>query len=495
VREQGGPEGGRGRDLSGRELGPYELEARIGGGLFAQVYRARHRALGQPRAVKVIDGGGDQPELAARFLLEAKTAAALGEPRPHPNIVAVLDYGVEGSLQYLVMEYVESLTLAQYLDRISPAQRRADTALRQCLWDVATALDFAHSRGVVHRDVKPANILIRTEGGRALLTDFGIAWVHHDANLTQVEQSVGTYAYMSPEQCESADELTGASDIYGFAAVLYEVAAGAPPFGRGLPAVAGHLGRPVPPLPAGVQGTAEMNAVLARGLAKAPADRYGTASALAAAFLTLFFAAPAANAGRPRTANVPALLVTGAGQGRPRRRPWRRFGAIVRAHRVLAAAVAIALIVGATAAVGAVVLTQPPQPVTAPVVLESIHGSVGTPMRFDGFQVSVLAVTYGADTAGAPAGGNQLALVTVSYTDVGSGPVAVSPYDWVVTDAQGTAYGAVVQGRDVGLPQMELAPQRSVRGIIQFAVPSGARDLVLHFDAEIGYRSASVNLR
>jgi tRNA A-37 threonylcarbamoyl transferase component Bud32 len=484
-------EGGRGRDLSGRELGPYELEARVGGGLFAQVYRARHRALGQPRAIKVIDGGGDQPELAARFLLEAKTAAALGQPRPHPNIVAVLDYGVEGSLQYLVMEYVESLTLAQYLDRISPAQRRADTALRQCLWDVATALDFAHSRGVIHRDVKPANILIRTESGRALLTDFGIAWVHHDANLTQVEQSVGTYAYMSPEQCESAEELTGASDIYGFAAVLYEVAAGSPPFGRGLPAVAGHLGRPVPPLPAGVRGTAEMNAVLARGLAKAAADRYGTASALAAAFLTLFFAASAANTGRPRTASVPAAPVTEAGQRRPR----RRLGAMVRAHRSVAAAIAIALIVAATAAVGAVVLTQPPQPVAAPVVLESIHGSVGTPMRFDGFQVSVLAVTYGAATAGVPAGGNQLALVTVSYTNVGISPVAVSPYDWVVTDAQGTPYGAVVLGRDVGLPQMELAPQRSVRGIIQFAVPSGAPDLVLHFDAEIGYRSASVNLR
>jgi serine/threonine protein kinase len=278
-----GVTGNGGRDLSGQLLGSYRLEGVIGSGAFGRVYRARHVALDVLRAVKVMQGDiADQPAFRARFLQEARTAANLS----HPNIVSVFDFGVQEGIQYLVLEYVESLTLGERLDRMPVRRRPEETELTRWLRDVAAALDHAHLQGVIHRDLKPSNVLVRTSDDRALLTDFGIARALSDQGLTQTGRSMGTYAYMSPEQCQGARSLTTVSDVYSLAAMLYEVATGSPPFGRGIASVAGHLERPPPPIRlAAPHLPRQVDAVLAKGLAKAPEDRQRTAGELVAAFL------------------------------------------------------------------------------------------------------------------------------------------------------------------------------------------------------------------
>ena len=137
-----------------------------------RVYRARHVALDVLRAVKVMQGDiAEQPAFRARFLQEARTAAGLS----HPNIVAVLDFGVQDGVQYLVMEHVESLTLGERLDRLPVRRRPADPTLPKWIHDIAAALDHAHLQGVVHRDLKPSNVLVRTRDERAMLTQAPIS--------------------------------------------------------------------------------------------------------------------------------------------------------------------------------------------------------------------------------------------------------------------------------------------------------------------------------
>jgi serine/threonine-protein kinase len=322
--------------LAGRWLGRYRLEEPVGAGGFGTVYRATDAELGTRRAVKVLrEGLAELPEFRGRFLREARVAATL----EHPNVVRVREYGVEHGLQYLVMDFVEAATLADHLVSLAPRQRLADPLVRRAVRDVASALDHAHGLGVVHLDLKPANVLLRRDDGRALLTDFGIARTRPDADATMTGRTLGTYAYMSPEQCRGDAPLTPRSDVYSLAALLHEVATGRPPYGHGLPAVAGHLGGAPPAAREADPGLpAELDAVLRRGLAADPAERQGSAGELAAGFLE-------ATAGPvPATASpVPA-----AGRRPARRAPGRR-GA-----RGLP--VALAAATGLSVAAGAVVL-------------------------------------------------------------------------------------------------------------------------------------------
>ena len=255
--------------------GRYEIERELGQGGMATVYLARDLRHHRQVAIKVV-----KPDLAAslgaeRFLREIDTAASL----THPNILPLHDSGEAGGFLYYVMPYVEGESLRTKLQR--EKQLPLDEALRIAR-EVADALDCAHVHGVVHRDVKPANILL--ESGHAVVVDFGIARAISAAGgeaLTETGTTVGTPAYMSPEQAAGSANVDGRSDLYSLGCVLYEMLAGQPPFSgpTAESVVHQHLSvapRPVTDLRPAVP--AWVAVALQRALAKAPADRFSTVS-------------------------------------------------------------------------------------------------------------------------------------------------------------------------------------------------------------------------
>ena len=260
--------------------GRYEVERELGQGGMATVYLARDLKHRRHVAIKIV-----RPDIAAalgseRFLREIDTAASL----THPHILPLYDSGEAGGFLYFVMPYVEGESLRDKLDR--ERQLPLEDALRIAR-EVADALSYAHGHGVLHRDIKPANILL--ESGHAVVADFGIARAVSAAGgetLTETGVTVGTPAYMSPEQAAGSTNLDGRSDLYSLGCMLYEMLAGQPPF-TGPTAeslVHQHLSaapRPVtdvrPTVPAWVV------AALQRALAKAPADRFTTGARLAEA--------------------------------------------------------------------------------------------------------------------------------------------------------------------------------------------------------------------
>jgi eukaryotic-like serine/threonine-protein kinase len=300
----------------------YRLERPLGEGGMAIVYAAedlRHR---RQVAVKML-----RPELCAslgadRFLREIEIVAGLR----HPHILPLYDSGEADGLLYYVMPLVEGETLRARIDR--ERQLPIDDAL-QFAREVADALSYAHARGVVHRDIKPENILI--EGGHAVVADFGIAKAVAAAGqrtaLTQTGTSIGTPAYMSPEQAAGDADLDGRSDLYSLACVVYEMLAGQTPF-TGVTTeslVRQHMVAPPPPVtqfrPAIPPAVSD---ALMRALAKSPADRFNPVGQFSAALAQPTHSSPIAP-----TAPIPA-----------RRRPVRRLVAI---------GLALALVVAATA--------------------------------------------------------------------------------------------------------------------------------------------------
>ncbi len=259
----------------------FELDHEIGRGGMGIVYLARDSRLKRPVAIKVLP-----PELAfrsdirSRFLREAETAAQLS----HPNIVPIFTVDERGGLVFFVMGYVEGETLAQRMQRDSPVP---SAEARRLLTEVASALAYAHSRGVIHRDIKPDNILLSSEGGRAMVTDFGIARAvstgSGDSRLTATGVAIGTPAYMSPEQCAGDKEIDGRSDLYSLGVVAYQMLCGSLPFsGSGTGALlVKHLSeKPVPVTDRAPQVPAWLGRVTMRLLEKQPGDRFGDASAL-----------------------------------------------------------------------------------------------------------------------------------------------------------------------------------------------------------------------
>jgi hypothetical protein len=505
-----------GRGLTGRQLGPYRLDAVIGVGSFGYVYRAQHLELNVARVVKILPGEvASEPQLRLRFQQEARTAASLS----HPNIVQVHDFGVEDGVPYLAMDFVECLPLSEHLQRL-PVQRRLDSLLmRQCVKDIAAALDHAHARGVIHRDLKPANVLVRNRDARALLTDFGLAYALSDPDLTTASRLPATYAYLSPEQCRGERELTPQTDVYAFAAILYEMATGMPPFGRGIMAVAGHVNRPVPPLRlAGSHLPARLEGVMGRGMAKPPAERYRTGGELANAFLAVIApeeAAPESEAAA-QSAGIADELRAGweppdlsvqeppPPEPEPARRevprPSRRAvlvagGAGAAAVALAAAAVGVGWLATHLPRPGPAPTAPPPQP-TPPATSglpKPVQGTVGRPATLGGLQLTVSAVDANAPASAAstqlPAG-SRLVSVEVLYRNVGRQAAPVSPFDWALIDAAGTIYTAVQRGMPGDLAEAELDPGRTARGGLGFVVPQQAQGLVLQFDAEVGDAAA-----
>jgi len=259
--------------------GRYEIVEHLARGGMAEVYVAHDQLLDRRVALKVLF-----PEFAAdrsfveRFRREARSAAALN----HPNIVSVYDTGEENGTYYIVMEYVEGRTLRDIIRSEGPLlpQRAADIGA-----DIAGALAFAHRHGVVHRDVKPGNVLI-DRAGRVKVTDFGIARAGGDVqeNLTQTGAVMGTATYFSPEQAQGG-AIDPRSDVYSLGVVLYEMATGRPPFSGDSPvAIAYQHVRETPPPPSSVNADVppDLEACVLKCMAKNPANRYATADDLRA---------------------------------------------------------------------------------------------------------------------------------------------------------------------------------------------------------------------
>ena len=258
--------------------GRYELHRRLGRGGMAEVFLARDLQLDRPVAVKVLfPEFANDPAFVARFRREAQAAANLN----HPNIVSVFDWGQEHGTYFIVMEYVDGRTLAEILraDGPLPPERAVDVAT-----DVAAALGHAHAAGVLHRDIKPGNILV-APSGRVKVADWGIGRAMDAAaeeNLTQTGAVMGTATYFSPEQAQGLS-LDPRSDLYSLGVVLYESLCGKPPFQGDSPVAIAYKHvqeQPRPPRSLNLDVPPELEAIVLQLLAKDPADRYASADAL-----------------------------------------------------------------------------------------------------------------------------------------------------------------------------------------------------------------------
>jgi serine/threonine protein kinase len=269
----------------------YTLADRLGSGGMSTVYKATDEVLERTVAVKVLaEHLSDDEKFVARFRREALAVAKL----VHPNIVQVYDTGVDGGRHFIVMEYVEGRSGAQLLQRQGRLDPETAVAIAA---DACAGLDYAHRQGIVHRDVKPGNLMVI--GGPAApaggdsdlddmtvkLADFGIARAAEQTRLTQVGSVVGTAAYLSPEQSRG-EEATGISDVYSLGVVTYQLLTGRLPYeGNSLAelAIRRENERPLPPTSYEPEVPEALSAAILRALENEPEDRYPNALAYAAA--------------------------------------------------------------------------------------------------------------------------------------------------------------------------------------------------------------------
>src|SRR5205085_5863848 len=283
----------------------YKIVRHLARGGMAEVYLAHDQLLDRPVALKVLF-----PEFAAdrsfveRFRREARAAANLN----HPNIVAIYDWGEEGGTYFIVMEYVDGRTLRELVRAEGPLH---PTRAAEIGADIAAALGFAHRNHLIHRDVKPGNVMI---AGLVKVTDFGIARAGDPAeSLTQTGAVMGTATYFSPEQAQG-QPIDPRSDVYSLGVVLYEITTGRPPFTGDSPVAIAYQHvreQPVPPSRINPDIPPPFEAIVLRAMAKNRDDRYPSADALRADLLR--FAQ-----GRPVAAmSAPPPGAAGAGPGGP----------------------------------------------------------------------------------------------------------------------------------------------------------------------------------
>jgi serine/threonine protein kinase len=328
--------------------GRYEIERVLGHGGMATVVLARDAHLGRRVAVKQLDESlADSDEVRIRFVREAQLAARLN----HPNIVGVFDAGEDAGRPYIVMEYVDGDTLAAILKR----RRRLDPHEAVALAaQAAVALQHAHEAGLIHRDVKPGNLLVRDDG-TLKVTDFGIARAAEATQVTERGTILGTAAYLAPEQARG-EPATPAADVYALGAVLYEMLTGRPPYRFESLADLSRQQQRGAVEPTGI--SPELDAVLLRALAADPAERPASAAVFAEQLRTAIVA-PAIDGAEARTVVIPRRPV----RERPRRsRTWTWIAVAVLA----AAAAGLALAVAADDA-GDGGEARPPATTVAPV--------------------------------------------------------------------------------------------------------------------------------
>ncbi len=291
----------------GHYLGPYKVLEKIAQGGMGEIYKGFHPGLDRYVAIKLLGSSlKADPALTQRFQREAKAAAGLR----HPNIVQVFDFGFAGDTYYMVMEYVEGTDLRAEIDE----RRRNETPFTRdeilpILGQVADALDYAHQHGIIHRDVKPANILL-TSDGQAILGDFGLVMLRDRASQATLGHSFGTPEYIAPEQAIDSRAAVPQSDIYSLGGILYEMVTGRLPFEAesSISLAMKHISEePAPPrryvsdLPPAVE------VVILRALAKEPGRRFDTAHAMIEALRKAWAGAPVSPAAKPIHPTAPSL--------------------------------------------------------------------------------------------------------------------------------------------------------------------------------------------
>jgi serine/threonine-protein kinase len=295
--------------------GRYRLDEHIAGGGMGDVWKGTDEVLGRTVAVKVLLSAlVAEPGFAQRFRDEARTMATIN----HPGVVNVYDYGSDQGITYLIMEFVEGDALSKTLTRVG---RLTPGRTMSLIAQAADALQAAHDKGIVHRDVKPANLMVRPNG-TLVLTDFGIARSAQASQLTAVGSVLGTASYISPEQA-SGHLATAASDVYALGVVAYQCLSGRRPFEGGSPIEIAlqHIDGVPPPLPPDIPNP--VRALVDRCLAKSPAARWPSASALAAAarLAANGQSVPAAPATRPVSGAPSSPGPTGPTSGAGRQGP------------------------------------------------------------------------------------------------------------------------------------------------------------------------------
>lgn len=265
-------------DLIGTTLGNYRVLETLGQGGMARVYRAYQENLGRDVAIKVLPPWyAADPTFVERFKLEARLVARLS----HPNIVTVHDASKQMGHLYIVMQLVDGGTLKHRMDRLQSERRIMEpTEVISIFSQLADALFYAHEQGVIHRDIKPVNVLM-DRSGRPILSDFGIAKVlaSTQENLTRPGAGVGTPEYMSPEQCQGGD-VDGRADIYALGVMLFEAQTGRAPFrGNNYPALAHSHIYETPPLPRTINANIPIaiENIILKALMKNPQQRFQTA--------------------------------------------------------------------------------------------------------------------------------------------------------------------------------------------------------------------------
>lgn len=273
-------------NLIGRRIGSYQVESQIGSGGTSVVYLARHIHEGAPAALKVLlPRHAEQSSSVERFVREAQGSTELR----HPHIVPVYEAGQSGGHYYIAMQYLSGGTLEDLIKRRGALDSQFVCNVAQ---QITSALDFAHSKGWVHRDVKPSNILLSEDRKKAYLADFGTAKLAEKQAVTQETLTlhgtlIGTPDYMSPEQIKGQN-VTRSSDIYSLGLTLYAALAGGPPFSGETASILYHQVHEMPPKITRSHVPSAANKVLQKSLAKQPDKRYKTASALASQLCRAF---------------------------------------------------------------------------------------------------------------------------------------------------------------------------------------------------------------
>lgn len=283
--------------LTGKTIGKYHIEERLGRGGMAEVYKGYQESLDRHVAIKIMHTFlMSEEDFLQRFKREARAMAALS----HPNIVRVYDFDVYGEDSYfLVMEYIDGGTLKQKLEELAQTNERLplQTSVKM-ITEVADALAYAHRRQMIHRDIKPANIMLRKETGQAVLTDFGIVKLVGTQSMayTATGALIGTPAYMSPEQAmgQPGDERV---DIYSLGVLLFQLVTNQLPFAGDTPlaVVMKHVSEPTPmPMTFNPDIPLDLQEVILKAMAKEPEDRFQNAAEMAAALRAVDFDGPKA---------------------------------------------------------------------------------------------------------------------------------------------------------------------------------------------------------